>query len=98
MCGTEIIVWIDRLACMAAVIAIVLTAFGLMLGIMKPTAALRRIGIIAGIVVFFTVVPGVLAQVWTGMSVWQQLGVATIGAVTWLFLFPRSRTKSRRKE
>lgn len=94
----EIIAWIDRIAGMAAVIAIILTAVGLMLGILKPAAALRRIGIIAGIVVFFTVVPGVLAQAWNNLSVWQQLGIAVLGTVIWLCLFPQSHAKSRRKE
>jgi hypothetical protein len=98
MYGTEILSGIERFASMAAVIAIILTAVGLMLGIVKPATALRRIGIVAGIVILCTVVPGILAQAWNSLSVWQQLGVATIGAMIWLFLFPRSRMKSRRKE
>jgi hypothetical protein len=41
---------------------LILTAFGLMLVIVKPPDALRRVGAILGVVVLFMVLPSVLVN------------------------------------
>lgn len=52
------------LAKLLAAIAFILTAFGIMLGIVKPADALRRVGAILGIVVLLMVIPVTLVNVW----------------------------------
>jgi hypothetical protein len=47
-------------------IALILTAFGLMLGIGKPADALKRVGAILGIVIVLMPIPGVLVGAWSG--------------------------------
>jgi hypothetical protein len=66
-----------------AIIAIVLTAFGLMLGIVKPADALRRVGAILGVVMLLMVIPVVLVSAWSGMSLWQQIALTAIGIGIW---------------
>ena len=49
-----------------ATIAIILVAFDLMLGIVKPADALKRVGAILGIVIVLMPIPGVLVGAWSG--------------------------------
>lgn len=61
-----------------AIIALILTAFGLMLGIVKPADALKHIGAILGIMVLLMLVPDVLMSLWSARSLWQWIGLAAI--------------------
>lgn len=72
-----------------AIIALILTAFGLMLGIVKSADALRRVGAILGIVMLLMVLPAVFVNIWTGLSVWQQIALIAIGVGVWLWRRPR---------
>jgi len=65
------------------IIALILTAFGLMLGIVRPADALRSVAAILGVVMLFMVLPAVLVNVWSGMSLWQQFALAAIGLCLW---------------
>jgi hypothetical protein len=65
-----------------ATIAIILMAFGLMLGIVKPADALRRVAAILGIVMLLMVIPAVLVNIWSDMSLWQRLALAGISHST----------------
>jgi hypothetical protein len=60
-------------------IDLILTAFGLMLGIVKPADALRHVAAIVGVVMLLPVLPEVLVSLWSGMTLWQQLGLAAPG-------------------
>ena len=86
--------WV-ALAGSLAIIALILTAFGLMLGIVKPADALRRVGAILGVVMLLMVLPAVLVYIWSGMSVWQRLALAAI--VLGLCLLKRPRRESRKR-
>ena len=66
-----------------AMIALILTAFGLMLGIVKPADALRRVGAILGVVMLLMVLPAILVSIWSGMSLWQRLGLAAVALGVW---------------
>ena len=66
-----------------AMIALILTAFGIMLGIVKPTDALKRIGAILGIVILLLLIPGILVGVWATIPLWQRLALAAIGMGLW---------------
>src|ERR1019366_5904134 len=89
--------WV-ALAGSIAIIALILTAFGIMLGIVKPADAVRRIGAILGVVMLLMVLPAVLVNLWSGMSVWQRLALAAIGIGVWKWLRPQQQTRKRRGE
>ena len=55
--------WV-ALAGSLAMIALILTAFGLMLGIVKPADAVKHVGAILGIVIALMLVPGALVSAW----------------------------------
>jgi hypothetical protein len=75
-----------------AIIALILTAFGLMLGVVKPADALRRVGLVLGVAMLLMVLPAVLVNLWSGISLWQRLGLTAIGIGIW---HSRPRQRSR---
>ncbi len=79
-----------------AIIALVLTAFGIMLGIVKPADAVNRVGAILGIVIVLMLAPGIIAGVWSAMSLWQQVSLVAIGVVVWQLRRPRRRTQKKK--
>jgi hypothetical protein len=81
-----------------AIIALILTAFGIMLGIVKPADVPKRIGAILGIVVALMLAPGILAGVWSAMSLWQQIGLVAVGVVVWQLRRPRRRQRRNQGE
>jgi predicted tellurium resistance membrane protein TerC len=87
--------WVVLLGSLAT-IAVILTAFGLMLRIVKPADALNHIGAILGIVIVLMIIPGVLVSAWLGMALWQQiaLGVVGIGILQWFR--PKRRARHRK--
>ena len=89
--------WV-ALAGSIAMIALILTALGLMLGIVKPADAVRRVGAILGVVMLLMVLPAVLVNIWSGMSLWQRLGMAALGIGVWQWRRPRRQTRKRSKE
>jgi asparagine N-glycosylation enzyme membrane subunit Stt3 len=76
-----------------AVIALVLMAFGIILGMVKPADAAKHVGAVLGIVIVLMLIPGILASAWSGMSPWQQ--IALIAIVTGAFSWRMSRRRTR---
>ncbi|MGA1982952.1 MAG: hypothetical protein ABSG84_10775 [Acidobacteriaceae bacterium] len=66
-----------------AVIALVLTALGLMQGMVKPADALKHVLTILGMVIVLMLIPYVFVNLWTAISLWQWIGLAVIGIVVW---------------
>ena len=81
-----------------ATIAIILTAFGIMLGIVKPSDAMTRVGTILGVVIVLMLAPGILAGVWSAMSLWQRIGLTMLGVGAWQWLRPRRQARKDRKD
>jgi hypothetical protein len=81
-----------------ATIALILTAFGIMLGIVKPADVLKHVGAILGIVIVLMLIPGVLVSAWLGMSLWQRIGLAAIGIGIWQWQRPRLQTRKRKEK
>ena len=79
-----------------AIIAVILTAFGLMLGIVKPADALKHVGAILGIIVLLMLVPDVLMNLWSAISLWQWIGLLAIGIGIWQWRRPRRHSGKRR--
>jgi len=82
---------------LVAVIALILTAFGLVLGVVKPAVSLKRIGTILGTVIVLLLIPGVMVSAWSGLSLWQRLGLAVIG-IGVLLLLKKSRQPKNRND
>jgi uncharacterized protein (DUF983 family) len=89
--------WMSLLGSFAT-IAIILTAIGLMLGIVKPADVPKHIGAILVIVIGLMVVPGILVSAWSAMSLWQQVALIAIGVCVILWLRPRRQPRSKRDE
>jgi hypothetical protein len=89
--------WIALLG-VFAMIALILTAFGIMLGIVKPADVPKRVVAIVGIVIALMLAPGILAGVWSAMSLWQQIGLAVLGVGAWQWLRPRPQARNKRGE
>lgn len=81
-----------------AVLAIIVTAFGLMLGILKPADAFKRIGVIVGTVIALLIVPQVVVCTWSAIPVWQQLALIVIGLVILLAFASWRGRRSRLRE
>jgi len=88
--------WMNLLGSLA-IVATVLAALGLMLGIVKPADAIQLIATIVCIVVALTLLSGILASAWSAMSWWQQVALAAIEIILLAFLCPRRRTRMRKK-
>lgn len=74
-----------------AMIALVLTSLGIMLGIVKRADAVNRIGAILGIVIVLILAPGILVGVWSAMSLWEQFSLVAIAVIVWQLRQPRKR-------
>jgi Zn-dependent protease with chaperone function len=76
-------------------IAIILTAFVMMLGILKPADVPRRIGVILGVIIALMLIPSIFAIVWSAVSLWHRLALAAI--VLGICLLKRPRRESRKR-
>jgi hypothetical protein len=88
--------WVALLGSLA-MIALILTALGLMVGTVKPADAVKHIGAILGIVIVLMLTPGILANAWSGMSLWQQIALVTIGIGLWQWRRPRRQPRIKRR-
>ena len=75
-----------------ALIVIIVTALGTIVGLVKPADALKYCGATLGIVIVIILIVSVLVGLWSSMSVWQKIILAAIGFGMW-----RLRTEGRRK-
>jgi Sec-independent protein secretion pathway component TatC len=79
-----------------AIIAIIITALGTMLGLVKPADALKYCVAIVGVAIVLVMLVSVLVGIWSSMSLWQKAIVVLLGfAVWWL---RRERRQPRRKK
>ena len=90
-------VWVALLGSLAMIV-LILTAFGLMLGIVKPANAPKHIGTILGLAITAMLLPGVLVSAWSGMSLWQQIALVAIGIALWQWWRPRPQPRIRRRD
>lgn len=88
--------WVALLGALAMV-AIVLTAFGLMLGSVKPGDALKYLGASLGIVIVLMLAPGILVSAWAGLFLWQQIALIAIGIGVFQWLRPRRKRREESK-
>ncbi|SRR6266568_2906385 len=84
-----------QLVGLIAVIGIVVTSFGVMLGIVKPSDSARHIGTILGIVLLFLILPAIVVSAWSALSFWQKMGLAALGTAVGLWRRPRRKERKR---
>ena len=78
----------------AAVTSIIVIALGLLIRVIEPLKALRRIGATIGCMVILVMLPPIIVHLWHSLSLWQQIGVAFLifmAAFVW-----NRRTKATR--
>jgi hypothetical protein len=78
-----------------AMIALILTAFGLTLGIVKLVDSLKRLGAILCIVIVLLLVAIIIVSAWSGLSLWQRLGLGVFGICLPLLLQAGCRPRNR---
>ena len=88
--------WVTLMQSLAT-IALILTAIGLMLGIVKPSDALKHVGAVLGMVVVLILIPRALLDLWSDISPWQWIGLATIGIAIWQWQRPRQQARKKRE-
>jgi hypothetical protein len=97
MNGSNLMHWWMNLVGSLATIALILTALGVMLGIVKPADVLGHIAAILGIVMLLLMFPGLLMCAWSGMSLWDRIGLVAIGIGAWQLLRPRRQQRKGKK-
>lgn len=80
-----------------ATIALILTALGILLGIVKPADALKHLGTILDLVIALILIPSVLMSAWSDMSLWQQIALIAIGIGVRRWRQPRRQTQKKEK-
>jgi len=89
--------WVSLLGSLA-VIAIIVTAIGLMVGIVKPAEAMKQFGTILGVVVGLMVVPGILGSIWSAIPLWKWITLVLIGIGIWQWRRPRQQTRNKKND
>lgn len=89
-----VVLW-DTIVVSLAVIAMVVIALGMMIRVIDPPSAFRRIGAALGCMIVLVMVPSIIVHLWGALSLWQQLGiVALIGLAVAVFWSRRSRERA----
>jgi len=74
-------------------IAMVLMAFGIMLGMVKPADSVKHGGTILGIIIVLIAAPCMLLSAWSAIPVWQQIAMLAIGLCIWQWRRPRRQSR-----
>ncbi len=87
--------WLSILQFLASV-GIVVVAFGLMFGMLKPSDALKHIGAILGIVIVLMLLPGIVVSAWRAIPVWQRFGLGALLVLVWITRAELRKHRGRR--
>jgi Ca2+/Na+ antiporter len=98
MYGTNVIHGWSQIVGSLAIIAIIITALGTILGLVKPVDALKYCGAIAGIAIVLVMLVSVLVGLWSSMSLWQKAIVALICFAVWWLRRERRQPRKRKEE
>jgi hypothetical protein len=96
--GTFVIHGWSQIVGSLATIAIIITALGTMLGLVKPADALKYCGAIAGIAIVLVLLVSVLVGLWSSMSLWQKAIVAVMGFTVWRLRKGRRQPRKKKEE
>src|ERR1700735_4180349 len=94
MTATSITQFWSALLGSAAMLAVVLTALGLMIGLVKLADIPKKLGTILAILIALTILPGLLLSAWARISLCQQIALVAIGVFILISLLPKRKTRS----
>jgi hypothetical protein len=80
-----------------AIIVIILTAFGIMLGILKAVDATKLVAAILGIIILLALAPGIIVSAWLAIPLWQRVALFVIGICIWQLRRPRRQTRKKER-
>jgi hypothetical protein len=78
-----------------AKIALVLTALGIMLYMVKQADAVKHFGAVLGIVAVVMLAPGIMLNAWLVIPSWQRIALLAIGICIWQWRRPRRKSPKR---
>ncbi len=81
-----------------AMIAIIMTALGTIVGFVKPADTLKYCGAIVGIMIVMILLVSVFVGLWSSMSLWQKAVVAVIAFSVWRLRRERRQPRKKREE
>jgi Sec-independent protein secretion pathway component TatC len=81
-----------------AIIAIIVTAFTTMLGLVKPADTVKYCGVIVGIAVVLVLVVSVFVGLWSSMSMWQKAVAAAVGFCIWRVWWQQRQPRKKKNE
>jgi len=76
-----------------ALIALIIIAIGIMVRVKKPPDAARHVGTVLCVVILLLILPAIIVNAWSSMTVWQHLGVVILGIVMGLSLWAIRQTR-----
>jgi Ca2+/Na+ antiporter len=81
-----------------AIIAIIITALGTMVGMVKPADAMKYCVAIAGMAIVLVLLVSVFVGLWSSMSVWQKAILAVVVLTMWWLRRERRQPRKKRDE
>ena len=81
-----------------ATIAIIVTALGVLLGVLKPADALKHGGAFVGVAIVVVLIVTVLVGLWSSMSLWQRTVLAAFAFGAWRLRQERRQPRERKDE
>jgi Flp pilus assembly protein TadB len=88
----------DSMVGSIAIIAIIVTAFTTMLGLVKPADTVKYCGVIVGIAVVLVLVVSVFVGLWSSMSMWQKAVAAAVGFCIWRVWWQQRQPRKKKNE
>jgi hypothetical protein len=86
----------DAIVECGAILGLILTAFGMMVRLIELGDGLKRIGVVLGSAALLVMLPAIIVNIWSGLTIWQKLGVmAILGLAVVLPLSRRKRSHKR---
>jgi len=89
--------WVAILGSLA-MIAFVLLASGIMLGMTKPGDAVKHGGAILGIIIALMFAPCIILNAWLAVPLWQRIALLAIGICIWQWRRPRRQSPKRDRQ
>jgi len=87
----------DKLVCVAALVAMIVIAFSLMVRVVTVGHAVRHLGTVILSAILLIMLPPIILSIWSTLSFGQQAGIGALAFLALLFL-GAVKTKRPRKE
>jgi hypothetical protein len=80
----------------AALFAMTVLSFGVMVRIVNSSDVLKYLGAILCVTILLLELPAIMASAWSSMTIWQHLGIVILGIAVGLSLRALRQVRSRR--